>query len=275
MAARDRPRPDRRRPQARRPLARGARRRVATASSWSASPAPASRSPRSSTAIARPSTGIVRRPYPSGDGPPVRRSCRVKADRARRPGQRPRGVARNPAAGAGGTGPASGPGSSPVGAGPAAASSPTAPDANLADLASVVGRTVRVGGLVGDLLPDGFMLDDGTATGPVVLTGAAADLLAAHRAGRRDQRRRPRRVDGPWLDRRRRRPGGHRARRATRSPLASSADTAGTAPVRRHGTCTGARRRTLSRAWAPSRVFDAGTAGLGTLAALIGSCRWP
>ena len=42
---------------------------------------------------------------------------------------------------------------------------------------TLAGRTVRVGGLVGDLVPGGFTLDDGTATGPVVLEGAAADLL--------------------------------------------------------------------------------------------------
>ena len=36
---------------------------------------------------------------------------------------------------------------------------------------------MRVGGLVGDLLPGGFTLDDGTATGPVTLQGPAADLL--------------------------------------------------------------------------------------------------
>jgi hypothetical protein len=50
-------------------------------------------------------------------------------------------------------------------------------DADLIDLASVVGRTVRVGGLVQDLRPDGFTLDDGTAIGTIVLTAAAAELL--------------------------------------------------------------------------------------------------
>ncbi len=54
---------------------------------------------------------------------------------------------------------------------------PTVPDADLADLASLDGVTVRVGGIVSDLLPDGFLLDDGTAIGPVVLHGQAADLL--------------------------------------------------------------------------------------------------
>ena len=50
-------------------------------------------------------------------------------------------------------------------------------DADLADLAALVGRTVRVGGLVQDLRADGFTLDDGTAVGTIVLAGEAAELL--------------------------------------------------------------------------------------------------
>ena len=49
--------------------------------------------------------------------------------------------------------------------------------ADLIDLESLVGSTVRVGGLVVDLQPDGFTLDDGTATGQVVLVGPAADWI--------------------------------------------------------------------------------------------------
>ena len=44
-------------------------------------------------------------------------------------------------------------------------------------LSDHVGQTVRVGGLVAELAPDGFRLDDGTAIGRVVLTGEAADYL--------------------------------------------------------------------------------------------------
>ena len=51
------------------------------------------------------------------------------------------------------------------------------PDADLADLASIVGSTVRVGGLVLDLRPDGFVLDDGTEHAPVVLREAATDWI--------------------------------------------------------------------------------------------------
>jgi hypothetical protein len=52
-----------------------------------------------------------------------------------------------------------------------------APDVDLADLASFVGQTVRVGGLVVDLRPTGFTLDDGTAAGIVVLAGLAAETI--------------------------------------------------------------------------------------------------
>jgi hypothetical protein len=50
-------------------------------------------------------------------------------------------------------------------------------DADLADLVSIVGDTVRVGGLVVDVRPDGFTLDDGTAHAPVVLRGEAAEWV--------------------------------------------------------------------------------------------------
>jgi hypothetical protein len=50
-------------------------------------------------------------------------------------------------------------------------------DANLIDLATLIGSTVRVGGLVLELAEDGFTLDDGTASGRIVLTGPAADLV--------------------------------------------------------------------------------------------------
>jgi uncharacterized protein YdeI (BOF family) len=51
-------------------------------------------------------------------------------------------------------------------------------DADLADLGSLVGALVRVGGLVVDLRPDGFTLDDATAIAPVALTGDADELAA-------------------------------------------------------------------------------------------------
>ena len=50
-------------------------------------------------------------------------------------------------------------------------------DADLVDLGSLIGSAVRIGGLVVELAADGFTLDDGTATGRVVLRATAADLL--------------------------------------------------------------------------------------------------
>jgi hypothetical protein len=52
-----------------------------------------------------------------------------------------------------------------------------ADDADLVDLATLVGRTVRVGGLVVELRADGFTLDDGTAIGRIVLEGTALEAL--------------------------------------------------------------------------------------------------
>ena len=60
----------------------------------------------------------------------------------------------------------------------AATPAPGVPDADLADLGSIVGETVRVGGLVLDVRPDGFVLDDGTAHAPVVLRDQAAEWVA-------------------------------------------------------------------------------------------------
>ena len=65
-------------------------------------------------------------------------------------------------------------GGTPAGA---TATGETVPDADLADLGSIVGKTVRVGGLVVDIRPDGFLLDDATAQAPVVLRDDAADWI--------------------------------------------------------------------------------------------------
>ena len=56
-------------------------------------------------------------------------------------------------------------------------SAPAAAAADLVDLDGLIGTTVRVGGLVVDLRADGFTLDDGTATGRVILRGSALDVL--------------------------------------------------------------------------------------------------
>ncbi len=117
-------------------------------------------------------TGIVRRAYPTAtDRRPSllpRSPDDVRVTGGSSPvGGGPGGVGASPGASAGG---ASGPGASP------GASRP--PDADLSDLATLEGRTVRVGGLVTDLTADGFRLDDGTAVGTVLLEGAAATSVS-------------------------------------------------------------------------------------------------
>ena len=123
-------------------------------------------------------TGIVRPAYPSA------------ADR--RPTILPRSRG-DVSVGGGPTdgGPTSGASTAGAGSGSAAGGTPAASDgtssgsahgevvadADLADLASIVGDTVRVGGLVVDVRPDGFTLDDGTAHAPVVLRGEAAEWV--------------------------------------------------------------------------------------------------
>ena len=105
-----------------------------------------------------------------------------------------------------GSGGSGGPGSATGGTGVGAAvDGPTVPDVDLVALADHVGQTVRVGGLVAELAPDGFRLDDGTAIGRIVLTGEAADYLplidpgdALNATGRVE-------VDGDGATRRRRR----------------------------------------------------------------------
>ncbi len=72
----------------------------------------------------------------------------------------------------------SGPGTDPAATTPLAATAlGGSTDADLVDLASLDGSVVRVGGLVVDLGPDGFTLDDGTATGRVILAGPAAEWI--------------------------------------------------------------------------------------------------
>ena len=88
--------------------------------------------------------------------------------------------------GAGGSAGSSG-GSAPDGMGAGqggVAASAQAQDANvardvdLADLAASNGQVVRVGGVIIDVGRDRFRLDDGTATGTVILTGPALEMLA-------------------------------------------------------------------------------------------------
>jgi outer membrane biosynthesis protein TonB len=105
--------------------------------------------------------GIVRRPYPSATDRRFSIVPRSPADVALAPAvNRPED----------GTDASAG----PVGAPPP----PSGPlDVELVELRRHTGRTVRVGGLVVDLVPDGFVLDDGTAKATVVLLDLAADFL--------------------------------------------------------------------------------------------------
>ena len=114
--------------------------------------------------------GIVRRPYP---GASDRRWSVV-----------PRGpddVVIGDAGSGGGAGGADG--SSSAGSGGSGQAAPQGsgaagvPDVDLIALADHVGQVVRVGGLVTELAPDGFLLDDGTAIGRIALAGEAAEYL--------------------------------------------------------------------------------------------------
>jgi hypothetical protein len=116
--------------------------------------------------------GIARRPAPTASDHRYVVTPRFPADV-----RVSRGAA---AAGTGGTSAIGAPSSD----GSRGASSHTAPapasatvEADLDDLAPFVGALVRVGGLVVELRSDGFTLDDGTATGRIVLRGEALGLL--------------------------------------------------------------------------------------------------
>ena len=124
--------------------------------------------------------GIVRRPYPTAKDRRYAILPRGRSD-LRVDGLAATGTASGGGGATDGPGHAGGPGTA-TSTGQGASRPPTGaasavPDADLIDLASLDGVSVRVGGIVGDLLPDGFLLDDGTAVGPVILHGEAADLL--------------------------------------------------------------------------------------------------
>jgi hypothetical protein len=116
-------------------------------------------------------TGIVRAAYPTAADQRATLLPRSVAD------VRVSGAATGGAGGSGGTpgaGASTEPGGSRAEPGTIATSAPSGVlDADLADLADVIGQTVRVGGLVVDPTDDGFTLDDGTAVGAVVLVGEA------------------------------------------------------------------------------------------------------
>jgi hypothetical protein len=122
--------------------------------------------------------GLVRRPYPGATDRRWSVVPRSPADVV---------VAAAAGRGVGATGGSSG---SPGGQGsrslPGSAGSggpATTLDVDLVALGEHVGQTVRVGGLVSELIEDGFLLDDGTAVGRIRLSGSATDYLALLEAG--------------------------------------------------------------------------------------------
>jgi uncharacterized protein YdeI (BOF family) len=131
---------------------------------------PGSRIPSSALVEGRSAevVGVVRPAYPSASD--------------RRPSVLPRTAGDIRLGGAtavpGSSSSARGPRPSTAGSTAMSANLPVAPDADLVDLAAHLGQTVRVGGLVVDLRPTGFTLDDGSATGRIELVGPAADMLA-------------------------------------------------------------------------------------------------
>ncbi len=119
--------------------------------------------------------GIVKRPYPTATDRRFSIVPRGPSDLTFGPVTRGRG--------AGAAGPSAADPDAVVAGGPAADGSPSSPDIDLRDLAAHVGERVRVGGLVSDIRSDGILLDDGTATGRVVLDGDAADLATLLQPG--------------------------------------------------------------------------------------------
>jgi len=120
--------------------------------------------------------GVVRRPHPAATD---RRFAVVP----RGPGDVRASDAAGTAAGAlHGSGPATPRPGAPLG-GPAASADAPAIDADLATLPGLGGTRVRVGGLIEALDGDLLLVDDGTATGGVQLTGDAAALLPLLEAG--------------------------------------------------------------------------------------------
>ena len=116
-------------------------------------------------------TGIVRRPYSNATDQRFAVTPRFPADVAQAGGTAS-------ATGSGTTGGATGSGGDATASPGATPDAIGAEDADLVDLPTLVGRVVRVGGLVVDLRPDGFTLDDGTAVGRIVLRDAALEMLA-------------------------------------------------------------------------------------------------
>ncbi len=218
--------------------------------------------PSTTLAVGRTATvtGIARRPYPSATDRRFAVTPRSPAD--------VRVAGRADADAASATGSNAGASSPTTSGAPALATA--APDADLVDLDARIGAVVRVGGLVVDLGPDGFTLDDGTAIGRVVLRGPALDRLALiepddalNATGRVEAAATGAIlvVDDPAGIIQAGDPGA-----ATAATSAEASPGPSAAPSGTPGTLGGSAGRLAGLSG--TLPFDAGTAGLGTLAAI-------
>jgi hypothetical protein len=121
-------------------------------------------------------TGIVRRPYPTASDRRFALLPRSHADLAIGPDGH--GEPGGAGVGAGGA-----TGAEVRGNAASNAADAVTPDTDLATLADLVGKRVRVGGLIARVAESGFDLDDGTALARVELRGAMSDLLPLLREG--------------------------------------------------------------------------------------------
>jgi hypothetical protein len=121
-------------------------------------------------------TGIVKRPYPGATDARFSIVPRSPADLVVGPGPGAAVSRTSSDADPGHAVPFSGASESAVGL-------EAVVDADLGALAEHAGQRVRVGGLLVQELPTGFTLDDGTATGAVILVGPATAYLAALEPG--------------------------------------------------------------------------------------------
>ena len=132
----------------------------------------------------------------------------------------------------------------------------------------LVGRPSASAGSSSSLRADGFTLDDGTAIGTIVLDRRRRDSLAAHRAGRRDERDRAgRATTRRWAGGRRRRPDGRRPRSAPDGAASGDPCTEPRLRCRRRRRMTSGRPPSSTRRAARCRC---GLAGLLVIAVAFG-----
>jgi len=129
--------------------------------------------PSTAVTVGRAATivGIAKRPYPTATDKRFAILPRSAADLA----LAPEGAGGSTNGGSSAGGPANGGTTAGQDDGSGPLADPTA-DTDLVELGHHVGGHVKVAGLIASLTSDGFVLDDGTATATVVLSGDALDL---------------------------------------------------------------------------------------------------